>query len=84
MLGEEFEKTSQELQKVTCTVLNASSSINEYIPVVEPTHTYLHELISACADSFISHPEWFQVSQSSPEYQTVLNIIKVRMTQLSL
>lgn len=81
MLGEEFEKTFQELQEVTCRVLNASSSINEYSPVVEPTHTYLHELISACADSFISHPEWFQVSQSSPEYQTVLNNMKVRMAQ---
>lgn len=81
VLGEEFEKTFQELQEVTCRVLNASSSINEYSPVVEPTHTYLHELISACADSFISHPEWFQVSQSSPEYQTVLNNMKVRMAQ---
>ena len=81
VLGDEFEKTFQELQEVTCRVLNASSSLNEYNPVVQPTYTYLHELISSCADSFISHPEWFQVSQSSPEYQTVLNNMKARMAQ---
>lgn len=81
VLGGEFEKTFQDLQQVTCRLLNASSTINEYEVITEPSHTYLHEVISACADSFISHPEWFQVSTSSPEQQTVLNNMKVRMAQ---
>ena len=81
ILGDEFENTFQELQQVTCRILNASSNINEYEATNEPSHTYLHELISACADSFISHPEWFKVSPSSPEHQTVLNNMKVRMGQ---
>ncbi|CAM9156204.1 unnamed protein product [Ectocarpus sp. 8 AP-2014] len=81
VLGGEFEKTFQDLQQATCRLLNASSTINEYEVITEPSHTYLHELISACADSFISHPEWFQVSTSSPEQQTVLNNMKIRMGQ---
>ncbi|CAN0298483.1 unnamed protein product [Ectocarpus sp. 6 AP-2014] len=81
VLGCDFEKTFQDLQQVTCRLLNASSTINEYEVISEPSHTYLHELISACADSFISHPEWFQVSTSSPEQQTVLNNMKIRMNQ---
>ena len=81
VLGEEFDTAFEELQQVTCSILNASSNINNYEPVVQPSHTYIHEFISACADAFISFPEWFAVDSKSAEYQTCKNNAKVRMAQ---
>lgn len=84
VLGEEFDTAFEELQQVTCSILNASSNINHYEPVVQPSHTYIHEFISACADAFISFPEWFAVDGKSAEYQTCKNNAKVRMAQCSV
>lgn len=84
VLGAEFEAAFEELQQVTCRILNASSEVNTYEPLVASSHTHLHELISACADSFISFPEWFAVDDKSAEYQTCKNNAKVRMGQASV
>ena len=84
VLGDDFDTAFAELQDVTCSILNASSNVNQYEAVYESRHTYLHEFISACADSFISFPEWFAVAESSSEFQTCKNNAKVRMGQSSV
>ncbi len=84
VLGSEFDSTFEELQSITCSVLNSTSTVNNYHPVLEPNHTYIHEFISSCADAFISYPEWFAMDSDSTEFQTCKNNAKIRMKQTNI
>lgn len=83
-LSEDFLTLFRELQHLTCKILNQSSEASTYVPLKEEVHTYLHSLISACSDAFISHTHWFAVEESSTEYQSCKNNAKVRMQQANV
>ena len=83
-LNESFLTLFGELQHLTCRILNQSSEASTYVPLKEEVHTYLHSLISACSDAFISHTHWFAVEESSTEYQSCKNNAKVRMQQANV
>ena len=80
-LGDTFQTLFSELQQITCKILNKTSESTLYEIVSTEPCSFLHSLMSACSDAFISHPQWFAVEEGSTEYQTCLNKAKLCMQE---
>lgn len=81
---EGFEQLFNELQNLVCKILNESSDSNVYSIATDEVHHYLHAILSACSEVFISCPQLFAVDEDSTEFTTCKTNAKTRVSQMNI
>ena len=81
---EGFEQLFNELQNIVCKILNESSDSNVYSIATDEVHHYLHAILSACSEVFISCPQLFAVDEDSTEFTTCKTNAKTRISQMNI
>ena len=81
---EGFEQLFNELQNIVCKILNESSDSNVYSIATDEVHHYLHAILSACSEVFISCPQLFAVDEDSTEFTTCKTNAKTRVSQMNI
>lgn len=81
---EGFGQLFNELQNIICRILNESSESNVYSITTAETYEYLHSILSACSEVFISCPQLFAVGEDSTEFTTCKTNARTKISQMNV